>query len=141
MDRSKAIGSINPAISLAKLPTFVSAINTTNVPATTTGTDLTSFVLSGYQQQIAAANYMQHLHRMIAMENLSNQYSGIWPGTATAATPAATATTLVGGSVASGGPWSETQHMLGSLVTSGTALTAPTKSPINLTNSKESSNK
>uniref|UniRef100_A0A1I7VJN2 Homeobox domain-containing protein n=1 Tax=Loa loa TaxID=7209 RepID=A0A1I7VJN2_LOALO len=136
VDRSKPIGSgVNPAISLTKLPAFVPAISTTNSAATTAGTDLTSFVLSGYQQQLAAANYMQHLQRMIAMENLSKQYSGIWPGTAATAIP------LVGATVTSGGSWSETQHMFGSLMTSGTATTGTTKTPVNLTNPKDGSKK
>lgn len=135
VERSKPIGSVNPAISLTKLPTFVPSISTTNGVATTAGTDLTSFVLSGYQQQLAAANYMQHLQRMIAMENLSKQYSGIWTGTAATATP------LVGATAASGGLWSETQHVFRSLMTSGAAITSTAKSPVNLTNSKDDSKK
>ncbi|CAG9536355.1 unnamed protein product [Cercopithifilaria johnstoni] len=135
VERSKPMGSVNPAISLTKLPTFVPAISTTNGAATTAGTDLTSFVLSGYQQQLAAANYMQHLQRMIAMENLSKQYSGIWPGTAATTTP------LIGVTAASGGSWSETQHVFGSLISSGAAITGTTKSPVNLTNPKDESKK
>ncbi|KAL3991184.1 Homeobox domain family protein [Acanthocheilonema viteae] len=141
IERSKPMGSINSAISLTKLPTFVPAITTTNdaaaaaAAAATAGTDLTSFVLSGYQQQLAAANYMQHLQRMIAMENLSKQYSGIWPGTAATASP------LVGATAGSGGSWFETQHVFGSLMTSGAAITGTTKSPVNLTNPKDDSKK
>lgn len=135
VERSKPIGSVNPAVSLTKLPTFVPALSTTNGAATTAGADLTSFVLSGYQQQLAAANYMQHLQRMIAMENLSKQYSGIWPGAAATATP------LVGATAASGGSWSDTQHMFGSLMTSDAATTGTTKSPVNLTNPKDDSKK
>uniref|UniRef100_A0AAF5Q6I2 Homeobox domain-containing protein n=3 Tax=Wuchereria bancrofti TaxID=6293 RepID=A0AAF5Q6I2_WUCBA len=131
VDRSRPIGGVSQAVSLTKLPTFVPAISTTNGAATTAGTDLTSFVLSGYQQQLAAANYMQHLQRMIAMENLSKQYSGIWPGTT------ATATSLVG----SGGSWSETQHMFTPLMSSSAAVTGTIKSPVNLTNPKDGSKK
>lgn len=135
VERSKPIGNVNPAISLAKLPTFVPTISTTNGAAATAGADLTSFVLSGYQQQLAAANYMQHLQRMIAMENLSKQYSGIWPGTAATATP------LVGATATSGGSWPETQNVFGSLMTGGAAITGAAKSPVNLTNPKDDSKK
>lgn len=125
-ERLKPAVSIKSAVSLTSLPTFVPVINTTSVG--TTGTDLTSFMLSGYHQQLAAANYMQHLQRMFAMENLSKQYSGIWSGAAATATPLSSTVTA----------WPEgQQHTLGSLVT--TAISAgTTRSPINLTNSKES---
>ncbi|VDK89354.1 unnamed protein product, partial [Onchocerca ochengi] len=137
VERSKTIGNVNSVISSStKLPTFIPAISTTNNAALATGTDLTSFVLSGYQQQLAAANYMQHLQRMIAMDNLSKQYSGIWPGTAATIAP------LVGATTATAGSWPETQqHMFGSLMTSGANIMGSRKSPVNLTNSKDGSEK
>lgn len=92
-------------------------------------------MFAGYQQQLAAANYMQQLQRMIAIENLSKQYSGIWSGA-----NAAAATPLV--APVGAGSWPDAQHVLGSLVTSTAATTpAVTRSPVNLTNAKESPKK
>ncbi|VDK51630.1 unnamed protein product [Gongylonema pulchrum] len=110
-------------------------------PAAATATDLTCLMFSGFQQ-MAAANYMHELRRMITMENLTQHYSGIWPGVG----PAATTTPFAGA-----GSWPDAQHMLGSVISNSSAITVGTASttdassttgPLgNLTNSKESPTK
>ncbi|VDN05581.1 unnamed protein product [Thelazia callipaeda] len=86
-ERTKTAANMNSALSLTNIPAFVPTINSTNGSIANGAADLTSFMLSGYQHQLAAATYMQHLQRMIAMDNFSKQYSGIWPGTPPTGTP------------------------------------------------------
>lgn len=123
---TSAADTLKPVVST---PTATITLPTLSAPfpPTAAANDFSALMLSGIHQQLAAANYMQQMQRMAAIENLAKQYPNLWSGTTSQSN-------AVNNSLVVTGAWPD-PNVFGSL------MSATARSPVNLTGTKETTKK